>query len=67
MRASDAKLSAIKTAHDAIETIDAIERNPRNYIGGFRRWRLGVDVELTAAASAKISAIEKKLFRMADG
>lgn len=64
MKASKVKLRELYSYDDCIETIDAIERDWRNVVGGWDAWVSGYRTELNATSKKKIEAIWKRAERI---
>lgn len=64
MKASQVKISELKTYDEMADAIDSIESDYQNVVGGFNAWKSGYATELTKSAQKKIEAIEKKMDRV---
>ncbi len=64
MKASTVSLKDLLTYEDHQDAIDAIERDPKNTIGGMKAWKSGYATYLTKTAINKIEAIEARCDRL---
>ena len=67
MKAENIKLASLKTAHDCMDALDAIEHDRRNYACSDREWLNGqFDLRLKAIAKRKYVSINRKLYNLPD-
>ena len=67
MKAENIKIASLKTAHDCLDAIAAIESDKQNHSCSYADWNKGYDCGLKATSIRKIQAITRKLNSLPDG